>query len=422
MKKANFLNRILLSFAAIVLMSVFSLHAQTDFKAWEFKNGHAGIAGGNLAFTGHSITLEFWMNMTQAAASTENSNIFENFGDPYGMNICIRKNSANANALELRFFVKDTQATPQPVYFYVPAATYTDRWAHFAFVVSETEGKAYLYVNGELLGQTTAVGGYYGNYKSDGTTTRGFNVGGAFWSSPKFYGKMADIRVWSVARTAEEIKANYNKNLEGTYENNTGLYLNYRFYTYERGVLNDANPLVTTNKGWCNPSTSWNTYYATETLSAYPRNLVIAEGSLSWDTSAGAWEVNVYKSDDNTLAFSDTINTNSVSLDSIESLSNGVSYYAKVRTMNNGFWSGSVTSDNFTVVKQTTGIDPVGQNLLFRTINGSLVISAEKAQTLNIYSVNGQLIRSVNILAGDNHIDNLSKGLYLINNKKFIIK
>ncbi len=422
MKKFDFLNRMLLSFAAITLMSVFTLQAQTDFNAWEFKTGHSGIAGGSLAFTGHSITLEFWMNMTQAGAVTENSNVFETFGDPYGMNICIRKNSANANALELRFFVKDTQATPQAVFFYVPSATYTEKWAHFAFVVSETEGKAYLYVNGELLSQTNAVGGYYGNYKSDGTTTRSFNVGGAFWSSPKFYGKMADIRVWSVARTAEEIKANYNKNLEGTYENNTGLYLNYRFYTFERGVLNDANPLVTTNKGWCNPSTSWNTYYATETLSAYPRNLAVADGLLSWDTSAGAWEVNIYNTENNTLAFSDTINTNSISLNSIEELSDGVTYYAKVRTQNNGFCSGQIISEPFTVIKTSTGVDKIEQQTTVRVSNGSLIINTENSQTVNIYAVSGQLIRSISTLAGENIVSDLSKGIYLVNNQKVVIR
>ena len=422
MKNVNFLNRMLLSFAAVALMSIFNLHAQTDFKAWELKTGHSGIAGGNLTFTGHSITMEFWMNMTQATATTVSSNVFESFLDPDGINICIRANSANNSALELRFFVKDAQATPQAVYFYVPSATYTDKWTHFAFVVSETEGKAFLYVNGELLGQTAAVGGYYGNYKADGTTTRALNIGGAFWSSPKFYGKFADIRVWSVARTAEEIKANYNKNLEGTFANNTGLYLNYRFYTFERGVLNDANPDVTTNKGWCNPSTAWDTYYATETLSAYPRNLAITEGSLSWDTSAGAWEVNVYKADDNTLAYTDTIATNSVTLNTITELAESTNYYAKVRTRNNGFWSGAVTSGSFTVTRTTTGLDVVGQTMIFRTVDGALVVSAEKAQILNIYSINGQLVRNVNIVTGDNYVNDLSKGVYLINNKKFIIK
>lgn len=421
MKKMYSFNRMLLLFAAIVSMSVFNLHAQTDFKAWEFKTGHSGISGGNLTFTNHSITIEFWMNMSQATASTANSNVFESFLDPNGVNICIRANGTGG-PLDLRFFVKDTQATPQAVYFYVPSATYTEKWTHFAFVVSEADQKAYLYVNGELLSEKAAPGGYYGNYKADGTTTRGFNIGGAFWSSPKFYGKMADVRVWSVARTAEEVKANYNKNLEGTNAVNTGLYLNYRFNSFERGVINDANPDNTTNKGWCNPSTDWNTFYGTETLSAYPRNLAIAEGSLSWDTSTGAWEVNVYKADDNTLAFSDTINTNSLSLNSIEELSEGVTYFAKVRTQNNGFWSGQVTSEPFTVTKTSTGIDKIEQQTTVRVSNGSLIINTENSQTVNIYAVSGQLIRRINIVAGENIVSDLSKGVYLVSNQKVVVR
>lgn len=416
MKKLNFLSRTLLLITAVTLMSISNLYAYEDFKAFEFKTGHNGIWAGNLTFTNHSITIEFWMNMSQATAATENSNVFESFLDPNGVNICIRKNPANANALELRFFAKTAQATPQTIYFYVPSVTYTDKWTHFAFVISETEEKSYLYINGELYGQYNAVGGYYGNYKADGVTTRAFNIGGAFWSSPKFYGKFADIRVWSVARTAEEIKANFNKHLE---EVPTGLFLNYKFNSFERGQANFAGE---NNKAWCSPEASWNTYYGTETLSAYPRNLAITDGLLAWDTNAGEWEVTVFKSTDDTNVFTDTITTNSITVNEIEALANNTSYYAKVRTLNNGVWSGQVTSEVFTVSKVSTGFDKIENQTKLRVNNGVLIINAEHPQTLNIYAVNGQLIRSVNVVAGENTVLNLSKGLYLVNNQKIVIR
>lgn len=416
MKKINFLNRMLLSISAVTLMSISNLYAYEDFKAFEFKTGHNGIWADKLTFTDHSITIEFWMNMNQTTAATESSNVFESFLDPNGVNICIRKNSANANALELRFFVKDTQATPQPVYYYVPSAIYTDKWTHFAFVVSASEEKSYLYINGELYGEKNAVGGYYGNYKADGTTTRAFNMGGAFWSSPKFYGKFADIRVWSVARTAEEVKANFNKHLD---EVPAGLYLNYKFNSFERGQANFAGAY---NQAWCNPEASWNTFYGTETLSAYPRNLAVTDGSLAWDTSDGEWEVSVFKSDDDTNVFTDTIATNSINVNEIDELVNNTSYYAKVRTLNNDVWSGQVTSEVFTVSKVSTGIDKIGNQTKLRVNNGSLIINAEQAQTLNIYAVSGQLVRRVNIVEGENIVSNLSKGLYLVNNQKIVIR
>ncbi|MFT3751558.1 MAG: hypothetical protein QM800_01300 [Paludibacter sp.] len=93
-----------------------------------------------------------------------------------------------------------------------------------------------------------------------------------------------------------------------------------------------------------------------------------------------------------------------------------------MRTLNNGFYSGSVTLANFSISRQVTGLDVVKNKLVFTVSNGSLIINAEKAQTLNIYAVSGQLVRSVNAVAGDNEVKNLSKGLYLINNNKIIIK
>lgn len=345
MKKNNFRFLILLISSVVLLISSINLHATEDFKAWEFKSGQTGIACGNLTFTDHSLTVEFWINMTQAAATTDKMSVIETFGDPNGFIINIRQNSAKSNALELRLFAKDRQATPGTVYFFIPADKYINKWAHIAFVISEADQKGYAYVNGELLGVTNAVGGYYGNYRADGTTTRALNIG-TYYSDPKFLGKLADVRIWSIARSAQQIKENYNKHIEGTV---SGLYINYKFLTFERGFINDANPLVTTNKGWCNPSTNWNTYYASESLSIYPRNLALSNGLLQWNTSAGAWEVAVFKADDNTNVFTDTIATNSISHRDITELHVGVPYYTKVRTQNNGFCSNWVTTGNFSI-------------------------------------------------------------------------
>jgi hypothetical protein len=419
MKKNNSLIRLSLICVAAAFFNLFNTYAADDFKAWEFKTGHAGIAGGKLSFTDHSLTVEFWINMTQAAASTESTNIIETFGDPYGFVINVRKNSANNNALEMRLFAKDRQATPGTAYFFIPAGKYTEKWAHIAFVVSETDQKAYAYINGELFGETNAVGGYYGNYKSDGTTTRALNVGGAFWSSPKFFGKLADLRIWSVARSAQDIKANYNKHIEGAV---TGLFINYKFTTFERGILNDADPQGTANKGWCNPEANWNTFYATETLSAYPRNMAISNGSLTWDTSAGEWEVCIFKADDNSIVYTDTLNTNTVTLNGISQLAEATNYYAKVRTQNNSFCSDWVTSENFTISRQTTNVNNPDLKFVISSLNGSLLINSELPQSLNIYSASGQLIRKIDIVAGDNYVNDLPKGMYFIGNKKVVIR
>lgn len=186
MKKASFPSRMLLICLVVFLTNAFDLYANEDFKAWEFKTGQTGIACGKLNFTDHSLTVEFWINMTQSAATTDKMSVIETFGDPNGFIINIRQNSAKSNALELRLFAKDRQATPGTVYFFIPADKYINKWAHIAFVISEADQKGYAYVNGELLGVTNAVGGYYGNFKTDGITTRALNIG-TFYSDPNIY-------------------------------------------------------------------------------------------------------------------------------------------------------------------------------------------------------------------------------------------
>ncbi|MDR2626923.1 MAG: LamG domain-containing protein [Dysgonamonadaceae bacterium] len=358
MKKMNLFKRTTLLVVALAMVG--GLCATTNFYAWEFKNGHNGIAAGELQFTDHSISIEFWINMTAASVATAGSNIFETWGDPYGFLIAIRE---EASGNKVRFLAKsndgETASNSTSYAFLPPADSYTDKWAHLAFVVSESEQKAYCYLNGELYGTANAPLGYYGNYRKSDNAKRTLNIAGAYWNSAKFYGKLADIRIWSVARTAEEIKVNYNKNLTGTYADNPGLYLNYRFSSYERGFNNEANPAVSTNKAWCNPEGNWNTYYTRETLSAFPQNLAVANEILSWDTGEGEWEVSVFKSEDDANVFTGTVSTNSIPLQTIDELEGNTDYYAKVRTLNNGVWSGQVTSGVFTVTKQPPGFDIV---------------------------------------------------------------
>lgn len=70
MKKINFLNRTLLLFAAIVLMSVSSLYAQTNFYGWDMSatrpGATDGISCGALGFTEKDITIELWLNIPEA--------------------------------------------------------------------------------------------------------------------------------------------------------------------------------------------------------------------------------------------------------------------------------------------------------------------------------------------------------------------
>lgn len=426
MKKFYSFNRILL-LALAVLMSC-GLYAQTNFYAWNMATVRPGdtdgIACGVLGFAETDITIELWLNIPTSNFTNGVTIASSRHDGVKGFSLDVSSDG------RLRGFFRNDNGdklngrTDFVFPFFFEKVDIVDKWVHIAIVFSSTNNIARSYLNGEVYQDLVKSTNPYEPYNIGwiGNATGALRLGYWYAGSAKFYGKIADFRVWSVGRTNEEIKANYNKNLTGTYEENPGLFLNYRFYTYERGFVNDANPTVATNKGWCNPEASWNTYYTRETLSLYPRNLAIAGGSLSWDTSDGAWEVNIYNTENNSLAFSDTINTNSISLNSIEALSDGVTYYAKVRTQNNGFCSGQIISEPFTVIKTSTGVDTIEKQTTLRVTNGSLIINANNPQTIYIYTVSGQLIRSISTLAGENIVSDLSKGIYLVNNQKVVIR
>ncbi len=432
MKKMYSFNRMLLLVSAILLSC--GLYAQNNFYAWDMTTARPGatdgISCGNLSFTEKDITVEMWLNIPEANFTSGVTIASTRHADNAGFSLDVSTDG------RLRGFFLNTSGEKLPgrtdgVFpFFFNKADVVNKWVHIAIVFSSTDNIARSYLNGEvyedLVKSTEPYTPYeiewIGNFRPSGSNVGALRLGYWYAASAKLYAKIADLRIWSVGRTDEQIKANYNKNLTGTYEDNPGLYINYRFYTYERGFINDANPTVTSNKGWCNPEVLWNTYYTRETLSLYPRNITIADGSLSWDTSDGAWEVNIYNTENNTLAFSDTINTNSISLNSIEELSDGVTYYAKVRTQNNGFCSGQIISEPFTVIKTSTGVDTIEKQTTLRVTNGSLIINARNPQTIYIYAISGQLIRCINIIAGENIVSDLSKGVYLVNNQKVVVR
>lgn len=54
--------------------------------------------------------------------------------------------------------------------------------------------------------------------------------------------------------------------------------------------------------------------------------------------------------------------------------------------------------------------------------NGEILISSGKAQTMGIYSLSGQMVKQVNVKAGENVAVPVPAGLYIVNGKKIIVK
>lgn len=72
----------------------------------------------------------------------------------------------------------------------------------------------------------------------------------------------------------------------------------------------------------------------------------------------------------------------------------------------------------------TTGInDAVAENdLRIYANNGSIEIVSGKAQQVNMFSIDGRLVRTIDLTEGTNTIPAISQGIYLINNQKVLVK
>lgn len=268
MKKYTFLFLVIVFVFSFVISSIFTLHAENSFHAYKLKAGHAGISCDKLLFTEKSLTLELWLNL-DAGSNIDKANIASTMGDgKTGFILSLRQNVAHANALEIRFLAKTPSQATIPLF--LPMNEFVGKWGHMAFVISETEGKAYSYLNGELYQTIDAAGGWIGN-----NTTTNLEIGN-WWSDPKPYGGIADFRIWKTARTAMEIKDNYNKHLTGA---NSGLYVNYTFSNHNRTITNEVG---SGNQGLCNPELGWQNYFGIETLAQAPVNISANQNTLSW--------------------------------------------------------------------------------------------------------------------------------------------
>lgn len=81
-----------------------------------------------------------------------------------------------------------------------------NRWYHVAFSYEQPTGKAIIYINGNKVAE-----GSWDTPSFDLSGGPGFHIGkvdGFMWGERPFYGKMAEVRIWNVARTENQIRNN----------------------------------------------------------------------------------------------------------------------------------------------------------------------------------------------------------------------
>lgn len=307
MKKINTLTYWLLIFVMGFLNLNNAKAGSGDFGAWNQTSN--GLNCGNMSFTEKELTLEFWIYIDDqdVAKNITGTSIISNRHDgSTGFTVSLNANTNNANSVDVRFWFKTVSGTAYALW--IPRSEFSNKWNHVAFVISSKDKKATAYLNTVQYGNAIEnfASDWIGNFKYDATlganTTT--NVGnlwlGTWYTSPKFYGKLADFRVWNKARSINDIKTDYKKVLTGT---ESGL---QKYYTFDN-----------------------------EVFAQKPVKLTIENDSLKWTAEGEYWEVEVRSKTDNSVLKTETVINRSYSLAGLDP--NSIVY---VRTVNNGFYSG----------------------------------------------------------------------------------
>lgn len=396
-----------LQVVVIASLNLFSVKAADgDFGAWVLnKDGHGGMNAGKLTYTGKDMTVEFWLYIDEAIDKNLNgTNIISNrHNGNNGFSVSLATNTATGNA-DIRVVFKnsipDGTASDQVFTMFLPRAKFSNKWGHLAFVISSTEKKAYLFLNGGL---NNVIEDFYTDWIGNRTTDD--LCIGYWYTNAKFYGRMADIRIWNTARTIDEIAENYNKPLTGT---KTGLQVYYNFGNFAQTIANAVNAV--NNTGSLLPTATWSDFHNFEVLAQKPTSLAIANDEVTWTAEGVSWDVEVRSNSDNSLLRSGTVNSKSFSL---AGLSPG--YIVKIRTFNNGVYSDWAIYNYLTAVSS-----PELSQVTVSSFNDRIKVTNGASATLSIYDIEGRFVAEFKLSQDIEYIDAsfLRKGLYICQIRK----
>jgi hypothetical protein len=152
------------------------------------------------------FTVEFWMQAGTQNHSQPYSDIIDKFVSGQNYPFLIQMGNTQDAGL-LKVSRKDATNTPSILSIF---PVNDDKWHHVAFV-KEVPGDLKLYVNGFLMGSIPD------NCTTSTQNTVGLYLGGGGNNSNFFKGKIDEFRVWSRAKTQEEILGGLNcKNPSGS--------------------------------------------------------------------------------------------------------------------------------------------------------------------------------------------------------------
>ena len=293
-----------------------------------------------------------------------------------------------------------------------PGAREADTWMHLAFVI-DNKGGLTLYRDGVNVAGYTPTPEEEFSYKNI-TGTEKMWVGAYEWWKDDLDGNhsFADVRVWSCARTATEIAANY----QGTLPSGTpNLVVNYTFMegAPSETVANSAIPGVRTGELLNNgPHYTWGKIGVTPT-NLEATSQTSENFTLTWEGgSENTWEVALRDAYWETSL--DTVSTNSLTL---AGLPEGA-YVAEVRAL----WPiASSYSEEKTI---TIGASGIAQQFVYDAVlvneNGSITLKGlEGSNDILVYNASGAMLHQLKTMDSTYKINAASweSGVYFLNVK-----
>ncbi|MFD2114742.1 LamG-like jellyroll fold domain-containing protein [Paenibacillus yanchengensis] len=229
----------------------------------EFEGKGIDFASGKLElavekrFSGAPRTVEAWLKVpANTPASKRVGTVLGNYAGDVVYNDISRFNfeiNTNGNP---RIYWQKTGAQDQ-IFGYVAENVNINLgdWVHVAIAIDDENKKTTTYINGEKMHEAAATVPIPNDRTwreiKIGSDYRGYSNG---VPSLHFNGEIADVRVWSTTRTADEIKANYNKYLQGK---ETGLMGNWKLDEMVDNKYKDVSTEQNNAFIYNNETTNW---------------------------------------------------------------------------------------------------------------------------------------------------------------------
>ncbi|MCK9508489.1 MAG: T9SS type A sorting domain-containing protein [Pigmentiphaga sp.] len=361
MKTSTFFNRIIL----LSLLNLFIVQSKADIGYAEFKSINSGINALETTLGSNKITIETWLYVDNNTGFIT-SNMHEDKGFLLGFDGWFK-------------FQLDGSSV------WIDPSSWLGKWTHIACVADGSN--MIVYANGQSVG-SSASPGY--NVEAD---NKPLFVGRAPWGSP-MNGKVADFRLWNVARTAAEIQNNYKKQIPADTE---GLIKNFYF---NEGLGDSTADIINPegNRGWFMGTLG--TDYAWGLVAKTPVNLKyekVSENELNliWEGSAvlnNQWTVEV-TNPDNEVVLLENLTQETVHVE------NMIAGRYEFRVKEISFMETELSECMEVTVPIITGInDTKAENFegVLRQQNHRVIISNSYASEslLHVYNTMGQLILS----------------------------